>query len=102
MHAGSQLEQPEHPTARGDLALGGLDRSREQLQDGALARPVRPDNPQRLAGRHREAHAVERPELLMLHGSPSKQGQRHSLKRAGRLVADDKPLADIAQLDGGR
>ena len=102
MHAGPELEQPEHPPAGRDLTLRGLDRSGEQLENRAFARSVWPDDAERLTGRHGETHAVEGPELLMLHGATSEHGERHALKGAGRLMADDKPLADIAELDRGQ
>ena len=70
VEAGPELEQGRDPTVHRGPALLGPEDAGHALQQGALARPVRADDAERLARRHLELDALERPELSVL-GAPS-------------------------------
>ena len=64
MEPGAQLDQGRDPPPHVDRAAGRLGDSRHQLEQGALARAVPADQPDRRARRRLQRHAVDRPEHL--------------------------------------
>ena len=95
---GAHLEQAADTAPQPDLAGRRRRDPGEQLQQGALARPVAPDEPQHLALVHVEAHVLEGPELLLLrppqrvpHPVEGHLGQGHMI---GLVVTDGVRLAE--------
>ena len=102
MHPGAQLEQAKNLAARHDFAGRGLNRARQQLEDGRLAGPVWTDDSQRLACRNLNVDPRERPEFFVLDAPPTQQRQGHALPRTSGLVPDPEALAYATQFNSGR
>ena len=74
--------------------------AREDLQQGALARPVSPDDPEELASLDVEGDVPQRAELVIgnclegMHGS--------LLEGVDAMAGDTEPLADASHLDCDR
>src|SRR5699024_3749280 len=66
MKASSYLEQGAYSTLEPRAAFGRLRDSRQELEQGALARSVMPNDPHRLTRRNREGNITQRPQLLFL------------------------------------
>ena len=64
MEPGAEFEQRGHPLVDDDLALVRREDLRHALQQRRLARPVVPDDPDRLADRNFDRHVAQRVELL--------------------------------------
>src|SRR5690606_13590287 len=70
MEPGTQLQHRVGTTVDDDLATGGLEHARHELEQRALAGAVAPEHAERLAPAQREAHVAQRPELLALAPGP--------------------------------
>src|SRR5262245_35435964 len=66
MKTGADLQQTRHAAGQPRAATRRLCDAAENLQQGALARPVTPHDAERLASAHLKAHVLERPKLLDL------------------------------------
>src|SRR6185437_13259194 len=83
--------------------------AREQLEDGRLARPVRPENAERFAGAHLERDVAHRPELFARQlnprrsaaGEPAHRG-RHEIAQAVVQLAAREFFPYLLELDARR
>ena len=97
MEPGADLDERREAAADRDLAGGGCRNPAEQLQNCALARAVAPDDPQRLASRHVEAHVAHCPEILARRCDRTRQtpaiasaaaGERHTVALGDAIAAE--------------
>src|SRR5438045_8300575 len=70
METGAQREQGGDPAPRGDPALSRPEDPGGELEERRLARAIRAEQPERLALRHVEQDALERPEPLLVDAEP--------------------------------
>ena len=99
MKSGAQLEQGRHSTVdRHSTAGRGQDAGCE-LQEGALPRPVAPDNPNRRTGLGSKRNALERPELFST--TTAESSEKQVAERAGALMVDSEALRDVVELNRG-
>ena len=101
MQPEAELEERRDPAGDHDAARGRRDDARDQLQERALAGPVAPDDPDRLARKDLHRDVVERFELVVGHAALD-PADRVLLERADPLaqhtVTDRHPF----QTDRGR
>ena len=106
METGADLDERAEPPIGHERAGGGHGHAGEHLQERALARPVSPDQPQRVPPLQREADVTQRPELLARrHLSPEKtcaEAPHLVLDRGDVPAAAAKavPLGNAGELDG--
>src|SRR5215211_8108943 len=105
MEAGSHLEQGCDTAASAGEAGGRFGDPGQDLQQGALARPIPADDPERLPLGHLKAHIAERPDLLSgslaLTAPQSADGPGHRFPHgaAGLALPEPVALAQVFDLD---
>src|SRR5450631_3943069 len=97
MEAGTELEQRRDLALGVDDALVGAKDPGHALQQGALARPIFADEPERAPFRDRERDIAKRPQLLVASPPTSHRG---GLEGVVPLVVQAIPLRDT--VDGDR
>ena len=97
VEAGTQLEERREATVDFRCALVGSEDSGQHLQQGALARAVAADDPERGAVRDLQVQAPECPEFLVADPVP---GQDGGLQRPVPVVRETELLSQPVQGDG--
>ena len=95
----ADLQQRMRPRAHLERAAGGLDHAGDELEEGALAGAVAPDEGHALAAADLEVHAVERHVLRVRPAPPEPEQVEQALPRAPVEAVD---LGERRGADGER
>ena len=99
IEAASKLQQRGDSALDLNFSLRRRERAGDQLEERALARSVAADDAEPLAGPHIERDVSERPEVLSVVASQSRE--EHLLQTILRLSVDAIQLANVANADRG-
>ena len=102
MEADAELDEGGDAASGDDLALAGLQDAGDDLQQGALAGAVVPQQTQSLALLDAQVDVIQGEEMLAaLALALMKEGEEAGLEAHGAVMAEDEFLADMLDEDGG-